>query len=376
MAGAPPDEAVRRAVALHKAGQVAAAEDAYRAILATDENVSAATNLATLLRARGDLDGALALLHRAVAAAPANGVVRRNLGNLHRDRGDLAAATAQYEAALQIEPADDQAAVALAEVLLAEGRFTEAWPLLERRPERAKAAARIASAQWQGEPLAGKRLLIWPEQGFGDQIMMMRFVPRLEGQAIVACVPQLARLLGQLPAEGLTLENRMMLLPPHDYWTVPMSLPGQLGVYAADLATQPYLSGQARRTGGVGVAWLGNARPDPARSLPPEFGAQLLALPGAVSLHPQDSGARDFQDTADMIAGLDLVVSIDTSVAHLAGAMGKPCLVLLHHRASEWRWRADAAGRSVWYPSATVLRQPAPGDWVSVIAQVKAAWPA
>jgi ADP-heptose:LPS heptosyltransferase len=101
------------------------------------------------------------------------------------------------------------------------------------------------------------------------------------------------------------------------------------------------------------VAWRGNALPDPGRSLPPELGAALLAMPGAVSLQPEDSGAADFQATADLIAGLDLVVSIDTSIAHLAGAMGKPTLVLLQKDVVEWRWRADAAGRSAGIPRRT-----------------------
>uniref|UniRef100_UPI002FE3185C glycosyltransferase family 9 protein n=1 Tax=Phenylobacterium sp. TaxID=1871053 RepID=UPI002FE3185C len=192
-----------------------------------------------------------------------------------------------------------------------------------------------------------------------------------DAEVTVACLPQMARLLAQLPATVQPLTDRMAVAP-HDFWTLPMSLPRWCG---PDVPTGPIFRGTPRRSGGVGIAWRGNALPDPGRSLPPDLGAGLLALPGAVSLHPEDSGARDFQDTADLIAGLDLVVSIDTSVAHLAGAMGKPTLVLLQHNPPEWRWLADAAGRAAWHPSATVLRQPAPGDWRSLIDRVKALIP-
>ena len=103
---------------------------------------------------------------------------------------------------------------------------------------------------------------------------------------------------------------------------------------------------------------------------PPEAAAALTALPGAVSLEPDATGARDFWDTASVIAGLDLVIAVDTSVAHLAGALGKPVWVLLPVIGCDWRWAARA---SAWYPSARLFRQPAPGDWSSVLASVKAA---
>jgi len=129
----------------------------------------------------------------------------------------------------------------------------------------------------------------------------------------------------------------------------------------------PYLAGQGPRAGRFGVAWRGNARPDPGRSLPAALAARLLALPGAVSLDPEASGVADFQDTANLIASLDFVVSIDTSVAHLAGAMGKPLWLLLQARSTDWRWMQP------WYPSARIFRQPTQGDWAGAVAAVEAA---
>jgi len=132
------------------------------------------------------------------------------------------------------------------------------------------------------------------------------------------------------------------------------------------------ISEAVKAAGHIGVVWRGEAqnRNDRFRSLPPELGAELLALPGAVSLDPADSGAADFQATADIIAGLDLVITVDTAVAHLAGAMGRPVWVLLAKHAIDWQWPRE--GVSPWYPSARLFTQSRAGDWAPVVAAVKA----
>ncbi|WP_334165353.1 tetratricopeptide repeat protein, partial [Phenylobacterium sp.] len=144
------------AVALHRAGDLAAAERAYRAVLAAGEVPEAMANLASLLRRRGETAEARALLERAAALAPDTAGVWRNLGNLLHHAGDLAGAAHAYEAVLRLTPADDETAFDLARVRLSEARFAEAWPLFERRPQRARAEARrLSFPEWQGEPLAG-----------------------------------------------------------------------------------------------------------------------------------------------------------------------------------------------------------------------------
>jgi ADP-heptose:LPS heptosyltransferase len=111
---------------------------------------------------------------------------------------------------------------------------------------------------------------------------------------------------------------------------------------------------------------------DAHRSLPDDFGRELLALPGAVDLDPSSTGARDFQDTAEIVAGLDLVISVDTSVAHLAGAMGKPVWILLPAVSVDWRWMSARAD-TPWYPSARLFRATEAGGWRAVMDEVGAA---
>lgn len=376
MADTTPADALARAVAHHQAGELEKAAQGYRELLALDPDALAPlANLASILKAGGAFAEAGALLRRALAVAPETPGLHRNLGNLLHLANDLEASVDAYRAELARRPEDEEARMGLARTLLGLGRFEEGWRALDARPERAKAVARgLTGPEWRGEDLTGKRLFIWPEQGFGDQILMMRYLPRIRGDVTMVVMPQLMRLFAGLPATLIAHDHRVEA-PAYDYWTLPLSLPFCLGA-GGDLMTAPYLRATVRAgSGRVGIAWRGNARPDPNRSLPRGVAAALLALPGAMSLDPEDTGVADFQETAEVIAGLDLVVSIDTSVAHLAGAMGKPLWVLHQRRPPEWRWRTDAVGRSVWYPTARVMTQETQGDWSGVVEQVKADWP-
>jgi hypothetical protein len=158
-----------------------------------------------------------------------------------------------------------------------------------------------------------------------------------------------------------------MAFPPADYAVRMFSLPRHFGVLLPlALAVKPRDVG-AR----IGVKWSGsreNAH-DPWRTLPEDLGTRLLSLDGAISLNPVDTGARDFRDTAEIIAGLDLVISVDTSVAHLAGSVGVPTWILLPAIHTDFRWGLTAT-TTPWYPSARLFRQAAAGDWGPVIDQV------
>ncbi|CAN7224251.1 hypothetical protein LJR225_000866 [Phenylobacterium sp. LjRoot225] len=233
----------------------------------------------------------------------------------------------------------------------------------------------LSFPEWQGEPLAGRSILIWIEQGFGDQIMFARFVPVLAAMGAEVSLltpPPLTRLFASLPARLIEASGQVSL-PRHDYWIAAGSIPGRLGVTEASLPRDAYLPG-ASGGSGHGVAWRGDPRhpTNPARSLTPEHRAALQALPGAVSLLPEDTRAGDFAETAEMIRGLARVITVDTSIAHLAGAMGKPTWLLLAGENCCWRWQAGRED-SPWYPSMRLFRQSRPGDWAPVVAAVQAA---
>jgi hypothetical protein len=174
-----------------------------------------------------------------------------------------------------------------------------------------------------------------------------------------------------------------LVLPPTDLWTLLLSIPGRLGTTLQDLPPAPYLKvGEARRArwaghapkGAVGIAWRGRATngADRHRSLPSKELLAPLAAAGAPLLDLGDVEG-DFADLAAVIEQLDLVVSVDTATAHLAGALGKPCWVLLPWFRTDWRW-LDGRDDSPWYPSVRLFRQPAFGDWAGAIEALVAAY--
>lgn len=294
-------------------------------------------------------------------------------------RGDYAAAAALYRALVAERPDLEIARDNLCLALLGAGEYGEGFRLYDQRFTRTVgrvAKPRLSFPEWRGESsLAGRSILVWMEQGYGDQIMFARFVRKLADRAAAVSIlapPALVRLFRHLPAEVIAAEGEVTI-PRHDCWIMPGSIPGRLGTTMATLPREPYLPGAAGGEG-VGVVWRGDPRHhnDANRSLSEALAARLLALPGAVSLRPEDTGAVDFADTAARIRGLALVIAVDTSVVHLAGAMGKPVWVLLPALNCDWRWMSRRLD-SPWYPTARLFRQPAPGDWNAVLAAVRQA---
>jgi hypothetical protein len=257
----------------------------------------------------------------------------------------------------------------LAYQLLGRGAFEEAWPLYEARTEVPQYEIRkptFSFPEWGGEPVGS--LLIYPEQGLGDQIMFARYAALLKQRGVevtmVAPGPlvRLFRTLGVTVLEGA----QGLAIPRCDAWVMAGSLPRFLGVHApaAYFTSQP---------GGRGIGVVGRGSPvhakDAQRSLSPELTAELRALPGAMSLEPEDTGAADFEDTRRLIGGLERVIAVDTAVAHLAAAMGKPVWLLVHHD-PDWRW-GWAGETTPWYSSVRIFRQATPGDWRGVLDQVR-----
>jgi tetratricopeptide (TPR) repeat protein len=335
------------------------------------------------LRGQGDLDGALAAFHRAAVLMPTAAAPIHNIGTIAQLQGDWAKAEASFRLSLELEPGRAVTRAALGVALLAQGRFAEGFPLADAARElppghTSKTAPSLPIPRWTGEDLAGKRILIWSEEGFGDQIMFARFARLLKDRgAAVAwiCPPALARLFREgLGVDAIAATGRVDL-PEVDVYCPSSALPAIMMPQLLDPPGRPYIDlplPAAPSGARIGVATASNPKHPNARTktLPAEFAEELLKLSGAISLAPEHSGAVDFRDTAALIAGLDLVISVDTAVAHLTGALGKPLWVLMYEPAMDWRWLANRED-SPWYPSARVLRQPGPGDWRGLIERVE-----
>ena len=352
------------------------------------ERARALTQEADRLRTAGRWIEALPLLQEAVRADPDAAAPAYNLGVMLSKIGQLADAEAALRHALSLAPNVPIIIHALAHNLLAQGRYEEGFPLYAVRalmPELNTGYPRdFPFPRWQGEPLAGKRLTIFPEQGLGDQIQFARFLPPLIAQAgavSLLTMRQLERLFRHnFPTAEILVADGKVEFPDPDYWTTMYDLPGAAGIGSGAIPSEPYLRvpgtwpplGEGFK---VGLKTRGSPKHpnDAARSLPDGCVEQLRAgLPGTIiSLEPEESGAQDLADTAAIIAELDLVVSVDTSIAHLAGALGKTCLLLVPGYSPDWRWMSERDD-SPWYPGHRLFRGTVEGDWSGAIDRLVA----
>ena len=334
-----------------------------------------AIDIAYTLHMRGDLAAAETRYHAIIEAAGDEAMdARNNLVGLYRDQHRWAEAEGVMRDALAVSPADPDWRFRLGCSRLAEGDFAQGWPLFEARRGITRGRVPVPPLpfpEWRGE--AVDSLLVWPEQGFGDVIQFSRYLPLLRARGIsvtLACKAPLVRLLSPLAGRVEALRNGMAL-PAQDAWCLIGSLPLICGT-TLDSIPPSALTRPAHQGVGLGVVTRGdpNHFNDANRSLSDEAAAELLALPGVVSLRPEDTGAADFQATAEIIASLDAVISVDTAVAHLAASLGKPTWILLPYLNPDWRWLRGRPD-SPWSPSVRLVRQPASGDWRTVIDTVK-----
>jgi len=375
-----------------------------RALAALPDDAQLHSNLAAALRDVGRPDEALEQCRRAVALAPDLVWAHINMGVAHRDRAEIDSALAAFERALVLQPEHPDALWerSLARLLVGDMRrgFAD-YEARRRRPGRSP--AEVPEPRWNGEEIAGRGILLHAEQGLGDTIQLVRYAGVLarRGARVSLRVPHsLARLLATVP--GVTAVSTLRdPLPACDLHASLMSLPHLTATtletipceipYIAPPATAPVrLPDRPGASLKVGIAWAGNPRHrnDRARScrlldfLPllerPDisvFALQTGAQREAIARHRceglfYDLGGRlgDFADTAAVVGQLDLVVTVDTALAHLAGAMGKPVWLLVP-AVPDWRWMLERAD-SPWYPTMQIFRQAVPGSWRAPIAAV------
>lgn len=388
-----------RGTALNALGQPAAAAGLLEQAVARDPaNAAAFLNLGNACADLDRLEAAEAHCRRAIGLAPHLAEAHASLGFILTSCGRLDEAIGACEAAIALRPDFTQAHWNQAVAALLAGNFELGFRKYEWRKRHDRFRRDfidLPGPQWDGSDPAGLTVLVHAEQGLGDTIQFARYLPLIAargGHPVLACEQTLIPLLTCMP--GVTIVAKNAPLPHYDCWIDQMSLPR---IFGTRLDTIPSAGGYlqadparvARWRGAlpaglrVGVAWAGNPvhSNDRRRSLGDGDLAGILATPGigfvSLQVGPRAGESAlqdlspyltDFAETAALIAAVDLVLTVDTAVAHVAGAIGKPAWLMLPH-APDWRW---LLGRddTPWYASLRLFRQPTVGDWRAVTAAV------
>jgi Flp pilus assembly protein TadD len=395
-------------------GRAAEAVDCCRrAVALAPQTVELRNNLGTALKQCGRLDEAAASFRQAIALRPDYGDAHYNLANALVLLGKLDEAEAEYQRALELAPSDAEVRYNHALLRLLRGELAEGWRGLEwrfslpgfRRPN-------FPQPRWQGEPLAGRTILLVGEQGMGDCVQMIRFARILKqsgATVLVQCRPALHALLRTTQGIDRFVEPGRASEAAFDYYIPLLSLPGALGLTLETIPAEvPYLSAERARVESwrekigpssdfkVGIAWQGSPDYvlDVFRSIPLAEFAPLAACPAVKLFSLQKGHGREqlaavgqtlgivdlgasldeegaaFVDTAAAMMCLDLVITSDTAVAHVAAALGRPVWVALAH-VPDWRWLL-VRNDSPWYPTMRLVRQSRQGDWREVFQRMAA----
>jgi tetratricopeptide (TPR) repeat protein len=421
--------------AMRRAGRIDEAVNAYReALQLNPASADAWNNLGSALQAQGKAGDALAAYEQAIRHRPDFALGYSNLGIVRRELGRVDEALDAHRRALELEPKSPEVLCNYGSALQVAGRAAEAEEMFRRaiaqRPDLPLAHANLgamlllrgdyengwrehewrladgrerqfAQPRWNGEDLHGKTILLHSEQGFGDTIQFVRYVPLVAqrgGRIVLACQPPLKQLLARLPdvahvstfSEPLpTYDCHLSLMSaPVVFQTRVESIPASAAYLRVDEAKVAAWRARVNLLGGgmkVGLAWTGNPRPDPGRTIPAQLLTRLAECrsirwvslqkdahrnppPAKLQMIDWTRELHDFDDTAALTMTLDLVISIETVMAHLGGALGRPTWTLLPRMAG-WRWLADRDD-CPWYPTMRLFRQSTAGDWPDVIERV------
>jgi tetratricopeptide (TPR) repeat protein len=403
---------IHLAAALVEQERLDEAADVYRAVIGLQpEFAQAHCSLAFVLERQGRLREGLAAAERAVELRLDYAEGFNNLGIVLRALHRLNEACDAFRRAIELKPEFALAEFNLGTTLLLAGRYPEGWPgYCQHARVAGTAAVGLPSTEWDGRPIADQRLLVYADQGLGDTIQFARFLPLCkqtsEARLTFRCQPSLRRLFADCSAADAICTTEEDL-PAFDQHVPLASLPGLFGMtieqvglsvpYLKTSATLPPrigdLLGEKTRDRQIGLVWQGNPRQtrDVVRSCPLAKLLPLLELPGMRFFSLQcdstgrsqlaDSSAagsivdvgellEDFADTAAVLQRLDLLITVDTAIAHLAGALRRPVWTMLCHT-PDWRWHLDRSD-SPWYPTMRLFRQRAWGDWDSVVDRVRA----
>jgi hypothetical protein len=369
-------------------------------------------NLAEIYRLVYRLDDALAAGRRAIALDRSGAVNFVRVAKILVDCGELDDALRHYLAALAIDPADANAHLGIGQILLARGDFRPGWFEYECRNKLEQARGmipRMKAPQWNGMAVPKGRILLIGDQGFGDVFHFARYIPAVVercGEVVLACSANLQPLLERIPGISRCF-HRWQDSPGFTAYSLLSSLPHVFGTELQTIPSSiPYLTPDPQKIANwrerlrehcpsgefkVGLFWSGRpAHPNNRRrsmhlaqlaplsdvprvrliSLQKDVPRQEIALAKEFkSLVDLTREFADFDDTAAVISNLDLVVTVDSAVAHLAGALGVP-VWMMTPRPSDWRWLLDRSD-SPWYPTLRLFRQPRPGAWDEIVSAVR-----
>jgi tetratricopeptide (TPR) repeat protein len=403
-----PDAFINLGIALREDGQYEEAFTAlHHAIALKPDTPVAYNNLGVAHSESVQLDKAIENFTKAIQLQPTYALAHKNLGVALAELCRYREAVASFDRAIELNPNLPEAHALRALIYLVQGDFDRGWPEYEwrwRAQLRDMTPLRdFGKPQWDGSDLAGKTILLHAEQGYGDTLQFIRYAPLVAargGRVVFECQPALVRLLRSVEGidrifpTGETLPGFDVHCPllglPLAFKTRLDSIPSKVSYVFADPASIENWRSRIQNTPGqkIGLAWAGNPRHKLTRHraitlmqlapLAQATGAVFFSVqkgpaakqdrPAAMKLIDCGEHLNDFADTAGLIANLDLVITVDTAVAHLAGAMGKPVWILIPF-SPDWRWLLERTD-SPWYPTARLFRQKTLGNWADVIGAV------